>query len=413
MSQARRLARLPFAIAMVAGCVSQEGALTGTQSLRIELVAPTTTGTVDARLPDTQRALSVNVTAIDARGEVDTSFEDPIRVYAQFLGTLTPDLNQMPLSTIAMKAGQATNWQIMLPGVFGPTTVWFDNGTGLGAEYVHGAVTGSTDTLWYRDPFIEDLQRPRDEKAVDALTRTPLTDKQIGVSTSRHGAPGRLVVTSIFSQGYTVADVQCADDMGAPPCTAGDYDHAMVFTFSAPRDNFGRALQQGQLIARFNGGLSEFNGLTEIGFPRTFIPETDPEQPVSVDPARLPSPALFDVTWFGPLTDDTGMLNEAGMINFERNEAGPIEIRGAKVCNPDDDFDTYKQWKLDPSGMGGNCKGRRNVLNVISAGTDFTTDPRTLAGRTLTRVVGILRPVNIGSFNVWIIYPRGTADISL
>ena len=34
-------------------------------------------------------------------------------------------------------------------------------------------------------------------------------------------------------------------------------------------------------------------------------------------------------------------------------------------------------------------------------------------GMTVTRVVGVLRPVNIGSFNVWIIYPRDSADLTL
>jgi hypothetical protein len=27
--------------------------------------------------------------------------------------------------------------------------------------------------------------------------------------------------------------------------------------------------------------------------------------------------------------------------------------------------------------------------------------------------VGTLRPVNIGSFNVWIVYPRSAADLTL
>ena len=39
-------------------------------------------------------------------------------------------------------------------------------------------------------------------------------------------------------------------------------------------------------------------------------------------------------------------------------------------------------------------------------------DPAAAVGQTLPRVVGILRPVNIGSFNVWIIYPRAMSDLS-
>ena len=54
--------------------------------------------------------------------------------------------------------------------------------------------------------------------------------------------------------------------------------------------------------------------------------------------------------------------------------------------------------------------GNRNVINVISTGV-VATDPATLVDKTLPRVVGVLRPVNIGTFNVWIIYPRSAADV--
>ncbi len=392
----------------LSACATETDAITGIQSLRVELLAPTTTGSVDQRLPDTQRALTVNLTALDANGDTDSTFNDPIRVYAQFLGTLTPSLESMPLVTIPMENGVATARPIMLPAsVLGPTTLWFDNGTGLGPDYEHGKVAGTSDTLWYRDPFISDLQTPRAETDIDALTLTPLTDKQISVSTSRYGARGRLVVTSVFSQGYTVSDVECADASGTPPCTTMAYDHVMVFTFSAARDQYRRLLEVGRVISKFNGGLSEFNGLTEVGFPRTFAPEADGEMPV-INLGRVPPPVRFNQTWFEPLSDPMGR------INFERNEAGAIEILNAKVCPTDDDYDTYKQWKIDPSGVGtpAVCNGSK-VISVITQGTDFTTDPRTLVGKVIPRMVGIVRPVSIGSFNVWIIFPRGTSDVTL
>jgi len=394
-------------------CTDTRDPLTGTQSLEVQVVSPADYGDVNNRLPDTQRTLVVNLTAKDAEGQVDTSFAGDIRVYAQFLGTLTPDLAQQPLVTIPVANGVAMNQTIMLPpSVFGATTVWFDNGTGVGPEYQHGAVTGTSPTLWYRDPFISDLQRPRDETALDALSITPLTDKQIRVGSSRYGARGALVITSTFAQGYTVSDVECATGgaMPTPPCTTQDYDHVMVFTFSAPRDQFGHSLQVGEVIAAFNGGLSEFNGLTEVGFPRTFTHATDRDVEPVIDQRLLPAPVRFDPAWFGPLS------NPSGRINFERNEAGAIEIVNAKVCPVDDGpegvYTQYKQWTIDPSAAGDQC-GTSNVLNLITAGTDFTTDPRTLVGQTLPRVVGIVRPVNIGSFNVWILYPRGKDDLTL
>jgi hypothetical protein len=256
---------------------------------------------------------------------------------------------------------------------------------------------------------------------LNALTSTPLQDKQITVGGlpgtrpamlgSRYGERGRMVVNSTFAQGYTVSDVQCADAAGTPPCTYDDYDHAMVFTFSAPRTECGR-MEVGQVITGFSGGLSEFNGLTEIGFPQTFA-ECAPTGGPIVDAARLPAPDVVNPDfWFQGVTGTNG-----GMINFERNEAAPIQINGGVVCDLDDDFTTFKQWKLAPGGgtdapVGGDCSGRDDVINVITTGITGI-DPTALVGQTLPRVVGVLRPVNIGSFNVWIIFPRSPADIDL
>jgi hypothetical protein len=407
--------RSVFIMLLAAGCTEHRGhGLTGTQSIEVTLVSPTDTGApaTDRRLPDTLRSVVVSLKAKDADNEVDATFTKQLRVYTQFLGTLTPSLEQMPPNTIEMADGVATNQTIALPPrVFGPTTLWIDDGEGTGAEYVPGRIAGASPTLWFRDPVIADLQTPRDEKALDALTRTPLQDKQIAVQSSRYGTRGRLVITSVFAQGYTVSDVQCADDAGQPPCAAQAYDHALVFTFSAGRGSDGHVLAEGEAITGFSGGLSEFNGLTEVGFPETVTPPYSDANGDGVNDAiaraRIPAPVLLDVAWFGSLSDPNGR------INFERNEAGAIEIRNGVVCPLDKDYVTYKQWKLDPAGVGGdNCAGD-NLINVITAGVVTSFDPAAFVGQTLPRVVGILRPVSIGSFNVWIIYPRGPSDLTL
>ncbi|MBA3817944.1 MAG: hypothetical protein H0X17_03565, partial [Deltaproteobacteria bacterium] len=343
-------------------CTDTLEPLTGTQSLEVELLSPSTTGDVKNRLGETERTVIVNLRAKDANNAVDPSFSGDIRVYAQFLGTLTPTLEQQPLATIPMTGGVALNQTITLPpSVLSSTTLWFDNGTGLGPEYQFGAVTGTSPTLWYREPFIADLQRPRDETALDALSATPLQDKQIRVEASRHGDRGAMVVTSTFAQGYTVSDVQCATGgaMPTPPCTTPavngivGYDHVLVFTFSSPRDQHGGPLQVGEVIQSFAGGLTEFNGLTEIGFPRTFIATPDRDTPPYVNPALLPAPVLFSTTWFDPVSRPDPLANPDGRINFERNEAGPIEMRNVKVCPLDDGpegvYTRFKQWTIDPS----------------------------------------------------------------
>lgn len=397
---------LPFLLLALGACVDTRDPIMGTQSLKVELVSPASPGTEAMRLADTARTIVINVEALDPQGQPDTSFNNPVRVYVNFLGTLTPYLDMPPLATITMSGGKAMNQTIMLPAVFGPATLWLDDGGAMNPTFASGA----SPTLWYRDPFIVDMQMPASETDIAALEKSPLEQKQIRIDQSRNGANGRMVVTSVFAQGYTVADVTCGAG-GAPPCTlapnpaltgnATGYDHAMVFSFSAARDDHGCLIKEGQFIDGFAGGVSEFNGLTEIGFPQTFNAATvDRCDAADANPARIPAPAVFDATWF------------TNKYMFERNEAGLITINGGAVCNLDKDYDTYKQWKLDPAGVGGDCTGNKNLINVISSGV-VQTDPSTLVGKTLPSVTGVLRPVNIGSFNVWIIYPRGPQDLTL
>ena len=394
---------LAAAVGALAGCVDHRAGIAGTQSIGVDLVDPASPGDIDHRLPDGLRAITVNLTAYDAAFEVDPSFDRDVQVYVQFLGTLTPTLDVTPLATIHMAAGKAENQTIVLPPVFGPTTLWIDDGQNAQPTYA----TGTSPTLWYRDPYIVDLQRPIREMPANALDTSPLDssplpNKQVSVSTSRYGARGKIVVTSVFAQGYTVSDTQCGDAAGTPPCVAQAYDHIEVFSFSAPRDQRGRLLRLGQVIDGFAGGVSDFNGLTEVGFPVTFATSDE------VVPGRLPAAVKLDKdTWFRSLSDPQGI------INFERNEAAAIEIDGGVVCALDRDYATFKQWKLDPAGVGGDCSRNRNVINVITAGVVTDLDPASLVGKTVPRVVGILRPVQITGFNVWIIYPRSAADLTL
>jgi len=369
----------------LAACVDHQPPITGTQSLEVTLESPTNPGDINNRLPDTARNVSLSITAKGPDGETDTTYNNQLQVYAHYLGTLSPYLGDpTPLAKVQMVNGQGT-LSTMLPSVFGPTTVWFDDGTDTTATYA----TGVSPTLWFRDPFIADLQTPRSETSVDALDAAPLDNKNVDVRASRYGANGRLVVTSVYTQGYTLADVQCKDANGTPPCVSGDYDYMDVFSYSAPLDQDKRFLSEGQVVAGFAGGVSEFDSLTEIGFPQTFVIG----QPV-VNKAMEPAPVVFDVSWFN------------APINFEHNESAPIEIDGAKVCNLDADYITFKQWKLDPSGAGGNCTG--NFINVVTSGT-VDIDPATLVGKTLPKVIGISRPI----FKHWIIFPRSLSDITV
>jgi len=389
---------LRIALVVLAGCTQMQPEPTSTQ-LQITITSPTNVGDVNNRLngSGSNNAVTIDVAAFDENNQPEDGqaghrdYNAQLGVFVHYLGTLSPYLTGAPLSTVQMVHGKAMNQQVLLPPVYGPTTIWLDDDSSANPEFV----AGTSPTLWYRDPFTTDLQRPSSETAIDALSNEPLNGKNVSVNGSQFGATGRLVVTSVYSQGFTLADVQCGPN-GAPPCTSVDYGYMDVFSFSAPQDQRSRFVVEGEVIDGYAGGVSEFDGLTELGFPQSFVNEDAPD----INPAREPAPVKFDTSWF------------SAPINFEHNESGMIEVDNTVVCPLDSDYTTFKQWKLDPSGSGDptTCAGK-NIINVVSAGT-LDLDPGTLVGKPLPRIVGNLRPINIGSFNVWIIYPRTMADLT-
>jgi hypothetical protein len=379
---------LTGALLVLGGCVEELPPIEGTTSLQIEVISPADLGSEEARLPDADRAVVVNIRALDADNELDTSFNNTVSYYAQFLGSLTPALGE-PLGTVSLQNGVADNVSLQLPPVFGPTFLWVEDAEGSAPTYA----TGTSPTMFYRDPFLEDISRPADEMALDALFASPLESKQVVVNASRHGANGRLVVTGSFAQGYTVSDVECADADGTPPCTTGPYDSVFVFSFSRPENEFGTTIFAGQFIDSVGGAISEFNGLTEVGFPTTTASDTADHS------ASLPEPVLIEANF---LTSQT--------IELERVEAALVAVENATLCPLGEAFETFNQWSLD---LGNGCDTEDSVA-AISAGVVPEFDPTQFVGQVLPRVVGTLRPVNIDSgFNVWIIHPRGMSDITL
>jgi fermentation-respiration switch protein FrsA (DUF1100 family) len=372
-----------FALAggLAAGCVDELPQIEETTSLRVEVLEPTDLGTPDRDVAPTE--VKVRVTALDQDGAAESDFAGSLDVYAQFLGSLTPPIGSFdPLARLEL-AGGVGEATVPLPKAFGPTFLWIEHAKGEDATYA----TGTSPTVYFRNPWVRDIQEPVDENALDAHEASPLELKQVNVEESRHGAGGRLVVTGVYAQGYTVSDVACTGPDGTGPCTAEQYDHAFVFTFSRPKAG-NVAIETGMTIARFTGAVSEFNGLTEINFPQSFLADETPHLDL------LPPPVVVEQGWL----DDT--------MQFERAEAGLVAVENATVCQLDAEYTTYKQWKLD---IGNGCD---DPINVITNGV-ADVDPADYVGEILPRVVGTLRPVEIGSFHVWIIYPRSTADVTV
>src|SRR5690348_9168427 len=84
-----------------AGCVDDHRLANETTSLRVDLMAPADVGTFKARLAEPGTSATIQVTAYDAHGQLDASFNRQVQVYLQFMGTLTPSLGSLsPLARI-------------------------------------------------------------------------------------------------------------------------------------------------------------------------------------------------------------------------------------------------------------------------------------------------------------------------
>jgi len=373
-------------VALATGCVDELAALEGTTSFRVEVTAPAQLGSEAARLGDTDRDLTVTLTAIDIDGAPDRTFSGEVDVFVQHLGSLSPPhASGRSLGAVTVRRGLAEGVAVALPHVYGRATLWVEHARGDAPTFA----TGVSRPLWYRDPWLSDISTPADEAALDALERSPLERKQVVVHASRYAERGRLIVTGAYAQGYTVSDVQCADDAGTPPCTTGAYDHVFVFTFGRPEDSRGVPIRTGHRVVELAGGVSEFNGLTEIGFPRSVVADDAPR----LD--QVPAPVVIEPGWLD------------SKIELERLEAALVAIDGATMCPLDDTFATYGQWKLD---IGRGCA---DAVSVITQGQVAEFLPADHVGQVLPRVVGTLRPVNVGSFHVWIVYPRTMNDITI
>jgi hypothetical protein len=379
----RRSSSLVLLAFFAAGCVEHEPLPEETTSLRVSVTAPADVGSAEDRLDDALRQVEISVTALDASGRTDTGFSGTVDVYVQTLNALSEEPARLAL---ASGVGSGT---IQLPRiVFGPTYLWLEDFTGEPRRLPTYA-TGTSPTLWFREPFLADISTPDLTGTPSSwLRRSPLEGKQVRISGSRHGAAGRLVVTGVYADGFSLSDVDCT----SRPCRAAPFAHVYVFSFSRPIDVRRRPVQIGHTLADVEGGIVEFNGFTELNFPVQELASED------VDESLLPQPVRVDPAWLV-------RGNEQGQLRMEEQEGGLVTVENVTVCPLDGDFERFQQWKVD---VGNGCG---SPVNVISASTVATFDPREVVGRRVTRIAGALRGVNLASNNIWILLPRNAADL--
>lgn len=367
------------------GCVEHVPIEHETTSLRVMVTSPTVLGSAADPLPDSTKTVTIAVQALDQAGHIDQLFTAPVQVYLHSLGVLSTK----PV-TVSLANGTGTG-TIPLPLLYGETYLWVEDGLAQ-ADHPASFATGTSPPLWFRGVFLDDVSHP-DETKASALSVSPLEGKQVRILGSKFGANGRIVVTAVYSSGYTASDVDCT----TLPCVAAPYGHIFAYSSSRPRDTSGNDLQVGHTLASLGGGIQEFNGFTEMNFPDQKIADPNPRSTPSE--TYLPEPVVIT----GAMLNDNSMEQK---LRMESNESGLVALVDATVCALDSDYTRYSQWKVD---VGAGCA---TPVNVISAGQVNGFDPAMYVGKRLRRIVGTLKGVNLSSRNIWIVQPRRSSDIT-
>ncbi len=237
--------------AMAVGCVDNEPYpnATGVSSLEVTLLQPTQLGSPAA---PSQRAseATFNVVAHDANGNV-VKKDLMVDVFVSFGGIKTgadaacgADVGDaMPIETIKLHGGMLMNHTTQLPSAFGSTSIWID-------EPSSGA-TGASPTIYFRNPFIAEIQTPADITAPNATFCSTFDNKFLNVDHAQNGGQ-QLIVTSVFSGAFVVTDT------GAPT-----YNNIYLYAFGQPPSY----IVPGKVVTNFSGNYSKFVGFTELNFP--------------------------------------------------------------------------------------------------------------------------------------------------
>ena len=367
------LAALGVSLGAALGCDStKRWPYDGPDGIKVTITSPTDLGTSERRVSGLD--LTVDLEIQDARGELvpDTV---KLNVYAQWLGTLSPVRDAAPpLQEVEVRGGRATGVPIKLPVAFGPTVLWFED---TGTDRISSSfATGASAPIWYADPTASDVNRPLSEMSAEANERSSLEGKQIRAVPQ---AGNQLVVTATYTQSYNVSEVR-------PDGTTPDYGHLYVFSFSKP------PVYVGQVLASVSGGVLEFNGQTELSFPRGNPLDPQPQTRFFPRPVRINSMTLGD------------------NIAMEKLEGALIQVQDVAACPltseyDKNNYDRFGQWLLD---VGAGCQARFLRLNVVTRGAVPGYDPPPAAGSRIGCITGTLRNValNQGSTMVWLIYPR-------
>ncbi len=262
-----------------------------------------------------------------------------------------------PLETIHVSKGTMSNHTVQLPSAYGSTSIWLDE--------PKSHATGASPTIYFRNPFIAEVQTPPDLTAPNATFCSPFNNKFIIIDHAQNG--GQLVVSSVYSSAFVVTDTG-----------ASTFNSIYVFAFGKPPPY----IVPGKVITQLSGNMSKFVGFTELNFPLFTVADR------SVPLAPVPAPIVLapgDLTNVGKLLGaDAGLVSYTGTIC---DPSPPNPTHDANIQKTIDSWNKFNQFVVDNDGT---CASFTNFAVELTAKQMGDFDPTKQVGNQIT-VVGMLQ----------------------
>ncbi len=415
----------PSLAVLLCGCVDKHKSGTEGQvsSLIMNLTAPAADALGTPMVPVDVKQATFDIQAVDDQDQPITSDLD-VQLFLSFGGVKTgttsmcgsdsPDKD--PIETIHLPGGQVLNHTVALPVAFGATSLWLDELT--------SHATGASNNIYFRNPFVTDVQTPPDLTAANATFCTPFNGKFIIVDQPAMST-GKLVVSSVFGDAFVITDT-----------SFGKYDafnSIYLYAFGKPPPE----IVPGKVLTSFSGNVSKFVGFTELNFP--LFSEAD----VSIPLEPLPPPVV--VTQSDIATPIHLLSLDAGVVVFTAVQCDPFPPNPTSDATIQQTRDQWTKFNEYVMSTDGTCDSFTSFAIQLPGKLLGTFDPLMNVGKTIA-VTGMLRnnsgqnlvldankmpidcdPVNTpcvtgtcieaqckkGAFNFWTINPRTPTDVSV
>lgn len=322
--------------------------------IHVDLVEPTTAGTVEAPLPfsATGRPFGITVTTYDVKGEA-----------YPFNGELTLDVRPGRLAegTRATLVDGSWTGTATLEAAFGPARIWARDEDVTDGR-VPGWAAGVSPALQFEFPTIPEMQ----------ATDNHETNQLEGEFAELRIADRQVVVAATDAAGFWVSD------LGAAP---GNYAGLYVYTFSKPPEE----VVVGAQLVSLNGQNSEYLASTQLNFPTLQV----------VAGASLTPPGAVTI-------DSTTACDNDAMEKLEGSRVrAELPVVPASFTPDSAAFVEYVEYGQWPVTVG-SCE-----LYVESGGTVPDYYPPDHAGETLSHIEGMLKEV----YGKWIFLVLDPEDI--